>query len=172
MAEQTNNGFGGFGFNTVLPKNNSSSSSTFGMWTPDMLDTSKDKKIKELEKKNQQQEVYIGQLIKFLDDKETDIGLKNQQILELQKQVQEFKMKEEEQNATCVITNIYSIRTAKTLLNLQQNYQLISDYVKAIVYSNRAKQYFTCVKLYNGSWIEGSLYTNPIHNFPQIELIE
>lgn len=128
-------------------------------------DSVEEKMIKDLEDKVKSQESHIIQLMKIIDNKDIDIGLKNQQILKLQKQVRELE-------TTCLVMNQNSIRKATRLLNSAQNYRISTNYCKAIVYSKNAKQYFSCVKLYDGSWIEGHLYTNSLDYFPQVNLLE
>ena len=95
------------------------------------------------------------------------MGIKNQTIKTLQNENEELKY---EQQSTAIVTNQSSIRTAVLLLNSSQNYQVSSNYTKVVVFSSRGKQYFTCLKLWNGKWTEGNLYNNPIHNLTSVEL--
>lgn len=198
-AKPMNHGFGTFGFDTPSDSNTNPSfgwdnqstnqeqdNSNFGFWTPNMFDESspsssndekekeKDKIIKDLEKDNSKyrrkvidQIYHIEHLNKMIDNLNIDIGIKNQTIENLQKEVR--KLKSEEQS-TAFVTNQSSIRKAVDLLNSMQNYQVSSNYTKVVVFSARAKQYFTCLKLWDGKWTEGNLYKNSVHNLNSIEL--
>ena len=89
-------------------------------------------------------------------------------------EVESLKMRCEENNY-CVVTNQDSVRTVVSLLNSRNNESNINIskiFTKVIVYSKRARQYFECIKLYNGVWIEGFIYTNPVHTLKNIEIYE
>ena len=175
MAKQTSNEFGTFGFENQ-PKENGwdraakttykeDINSPFGMWSPNMFDRAIEKQNDK--KKIKEQENKINELLQIIKNQEIDINLKTHKLFELQEKLKKFQ---NEQDSTCLVTNQCSTRTTSHLLNLPQNFQISQNYNKAIVYSQRTQQYFTCVKLYDGSWIEGHLYTNPVHIFPQVEL--
>ena len=195
MASQQTIGFGTFGFdtpsNSIEPSfgwgnqstNQEQDNSGFGLWVPNMFSTSfppeedrrtKDQIIEDLkiqlksqEEESKKQKYHIGHLNKIIDNLNIDMGIKNQTIKTLQKENEDLKY---EQQLTAIVTNQSSIRAAVILLNSPQNYQVSSNYTKVVVFSSRAKQYFTCLKLWDGKWTEGNLYNNPIHNLTSVEL--
>ena len=110
---------------------------------------------------------HIKHLNTIIDNLYIDIGIKNQTIKSLQKENEDLKY---EQQSTAIVTNQSSIRAAVLLLNSPQNYQVSSKYTKVVVFSARAKKYFTCLKLWDAKWTEGTLYENSVHNLNSIEL--
>lgn len=195
MASQQTSGFGTFGFDTPSNSietafgwgnqstNQEKDNSGFGLWTPSMFSESlpseeykrtKDQIIEDLkiqlksqEEESKKQKYHIDHLNKIIDNLNVDMGIKNQTIKTLQNENEELKY---EQQSTVIVTNQSSIRTAVLLLNSPQNYHVSSNYTKVVVFSSRAKQYFTCLKLWDGKWTEGNLYNNPIHNLTSVEL--
>lgn len=193
MVSQQTSGFGTFGFDT--PSNSietafgwgdqsiNQDNSTFKLLTPDIFSASlpseEDKKtkdqiiedlkiqLKSQEEESKNQNYHIDNLNNIIDNLNVDMRIRNQTIKNLQKDNEELKY---EQQSTAIVTNQSSIRTTVLLLNLSQNYQVSSNYTKVVVFSSRGKQYFTCLKLWNGKWTEGNLYNNPIHNLTSVEL--
>ncbi len=194
-ASQQTSGFGTFGFDTssnsietAFGWGNQSTTqeqdnSGFGLWTPnnfsESLPSEEDKRtkdqiiedlkiqLKSQEDESKKQKYHIDYLNKIIDNLNIDLDIKNQTIKNLQKENEDLKYEEQ---SSAIVTNQSSIRVAVLLLNSPQNYQVSSNYTKVIVFSSRAKQYFTCLKLWDGKWIEGNLYNNPIQNLTSVEL--
>lgn len=191
MASQQAFGFG-FGFDNCSNAVDSSNgwgnqsanqeqdNSSFGLWTPNMFspiqkdELTKDQIIEDLktqlktqENKIKTQNHHINHLNGLIENLNVDVCLRNETIKELKKENEELKY---EQQSTALVKNQSSIRNAVLLLNSPQNNQVSSNYSKVVVFSSRAKEYFTCLKLWDGKWIEGALYTKPIHNLTPVKL--
>jgi len=162
---------GGFGTTFGFP-NHKYCSTTKRWLSPEQLKIKelKETQLKDIdkEKKNKNLLEHIEELNKIIDNKNIDIGLKNETIRILKKENDELKF---EKDTTGLIINQNSVRAAVQLLNHLQNCQISSAYTKLVLYSQTMKQYFTCIKLYNGCWVEGHLYINPVHNLKKVELV-
>ena len=114
-----------------------------------------------------EQDNNIKDMNRHIDEQNLVISRKDQTIRMLQKENQDLKS---EEDTIALITDQNSVNTTVQLLNSSQNDHMPSTYEKVVVYSNRAKQYFECVKLFSGKWIGGNIYTNPVHKLTQFEL--
>ena len=107
-----------------------------------------------------------GEIINF----DVDAIKKDEEIRILKVRLNESKNGKDKNNKFGFITNVYSIREAVFHLNCGTNKEISKEFNELVVYSVRAKNYFTCIKKYDGKWIEGVLYLNPVENMRMINL--
>jgi len=115
--------------------------------------------IVELEKKDNE----IFKLKKELEIEKSMLNLAYEKINELENVKTESKK-------TALVSNLRSVSICCDLLNNYKNVNISKQYNEIIVYSERIKQYFTCLKLYNGRWIPGELFVDVVHNIEMINL--